>query len=136
SVQITKGNAAFSLPAIPVTVLEPGKSLDFDVTFAPDAILSYEGTLAIDSDADGFSGIYDLIGDGHPPNTPAIKLDFYNNLGAVPVGELEGFHAVGSDSHGKLTNIGTAPLTITEIRVAAGQGFGEWMTTPLTQPIT
>ncbi len=135
SVRIVKG-IDFSTPTLPVTVLAPGKSLEFDVTFAPDSILTYEGTLSIDSDVEGFRGTYDLLGDGKPTNTPAIKLVFYNNLGSVPVGQLEGFTAVGSDSHGKLTNVGTAPLTITEFRVAAGQGFGEWMTPPLTQPIT
>ena len=77
SIGITKGIAAFSVPTIPVTVLEPGKSLDFDVTFAPDAVLLYEGSLAIDSDVDGFRGTYDLIGDGHPPNIPAISVNHY-----------------------------------------------------------
>lgn len=136
SVGITKGNAVFSLPTIPVTVVAPGKSLDFDVTFAPDSILSYEGTLSINSDVDGFRGEFDLIGDGHPPSTPSIKLDFYNNLQGVRVGELTSFSAAGRDNHPKLTNVGSAPLTITEIRVAAGQGFGEWMTPALAAPIT
>lgn len=133
AVRITKGNA-FSVPTMPVKVLLPGESLEFDITFAPDAVLNYEGTLSVDSDVEGFNGVYELVGDGNPTNTPAIKLDFYNNLGPVQVGQPTGFS--GNALAPTLTNVGTAPLTITEIRVAAGQGFGEWTTTPLAQPMT
>ena len=88
SIGITKGLAVFSTPTIPVTVLGPGESLEFDVTFAPDAALDFDGVLSIDSDLPGFNGQFELVGDGNPPNIPAISLSasfnnlvpFYNNL--------------------------------------------------------
>ena len=145
SIGITKGIAVFSTPTIPVTMLGPGESLEFDVTFAPDAVLDFDGVLSIDSDLPEFNGEFELVGDGNPPNIPAIRLSasfntlvpFYNNLGAARVGEQTGFTGGGGAFRGPLvTNNGTAPLVITEIRVAAGQGSGEWTTPALTTPIT
>jgi PAP2 superfamily/Bacterial Ig-like domain len=134
SIGIVKGFGAFSTPQIPVTVLEPGDSLEFDVTFAPDAVLDYEGRLLIDSDLQEFNGEFDLIGNGQPPNKPAISINsYYNNLGGVLVGELAGYAGVSFLPN--LTNNGTAPLTITEIRVAAGQGFGEYNVNHLPAPV-
>ena len=133
SVSITRGAAAWSVPAIPVTVLAPGESLTFDVTFRPDSPIDYVGTLSIDSNVPEFGGEFDLTGDGQPPNLPAIGLDFYNNYAGALVGATTSF--TGAERP-KITNTGTAPLTITEIRVAAGQGSDEWHTTPLAAPIT
>jgi hypothetical protein len=136
---IVKGTGVFSTPTIAARVLAPGESLEFDVTFAPDAALDFEGTLSIDSDLPEFNGEFDLVGDGQPPNKPAIHLSaafntlvpFYNNIGGYQVGE-QLFRGAGSSP--LLTNNGTAPLTITQIRVATGQGEEEYQVTPLAAP--
>ncbi len=133
SISIAKELAAFSIPAIPATVLAPGESINFDVTFAPSGRVDYSGILSIDSNVDDYSGQFDLIGDGQPPNLPSIHVDFYNNLQGVQVGETAGFDEAELP---KITNQGSAPLTITDIRVAAGQGSGEYTAGHLPLPIT
>ncbi len=133
SIGVTQGYDRFSVPTMPVTTLQPGESLQIPVTFNSVLNLGSSGLLVVDSDIGVMGGTVDLVGTGQLTNQPQIRLDFYNNLQEVRVGERTSFAAPGSNRNPILTNIGSAPLTITEIRVAAGQGFGEWVVPPLTR---
>lgn len=145
SIGVTQGIARFSTPAFPVTTLLPGETFEFDVTFVPELGFESIGRLVIDADIKPINlidGSIELRGSGGGADTPAIGLSssvntlvpHYNNFGGARVGELTGFG--GLNRNPLLTNNGTAPLVITEIRVADGQGAGEWMTPALTAPIT
>src|SRR4029079_1792972 len=59
--------------------------------------------------------------------------DFYNNLQGQQVGAQTGY---AEDLLPKITNQGSVPLTITEIRVATGQGSDEYTTNHLSAPLT
>ena len=126
SIGVTSGIARFSTPTLPVTTLQPGETFEFDVTFVSELGFESIGRLVIDSDINPINlldGSIELRGSGGGADTPAIGLPFYNNFGGAIVGELTGFG--GLNRNQLLTNNGTAPLVITEIRVAAGQGAGE-----------
>lgn len=138
-VGITKGIASFSTPVLPVTTLQPGESLEIEVTYHPVPGLAASGRLVIEADIPIFGGEIELQGSDRTASLPAISLSssfnplvpFYNNIGSYQVGE-QLFRGAGFSP--LLTNNGTAPLTITEIRVATGQGEEEYQVTPLAAP--
>ncbi len=137
SIGVTQGVARFSTPQLPVTTLQPGDTLEFEITFVPELNFESTGRLVIDTDINPLNlqdSSIELRGSGGGADTPALSVnDYYNNRGASRVGELKGFP--GEFFVPKLTNNGTAPLTIMEIRVAAGQGFGEYNVDPLPAPV-
>ena len=135
SIAVTQGFDQFSVPQFPVTTLQPGESLQIPVTFNSVLNLLSTGQLVVDSDSGVIGGMVELSGTGQLTNRPQIQLSFYNNLGGVQVGTLTNFAGVGEDNNPKLTNTGSGPLTITDYRVAAGQGSDEWTTTHLVTPI-
>ena len=115
-----------------------GESLEIEVTYHPVPGLEASGRLVIEADIPIFGGEIELQGSDRSASLPAIHLSsnfntlvpFYNNFGGAVVGEATGFTGPGGSSRNPLiTNNGTAPLVISEIRVAEGQGAGEWTTT-------
>ena len=129
SVSVTQGFDRFSVPNIPVTTLQPGDSLDIPVTFNSVLNLASTGLLVIDSDINVLGGNVELQGTGQLDNLPAIHVDFYNNLQGAQVGVTN----VADNDPITVTNQGSAPLTITQIRVAAGQGQDEYSIGPLSR---
>jgi hypothetical protein len=98
--------------------IEPGGSASVPITFTPigTAInggtndLDFQGYLFVDSDATGGSNSILMTGVGTwPPLTPNVNLAF----GTVPVGTLNGDILI-------LTNIGTTPVTVSNIFVPLG----------------
>ena len=135
SVSITQGYAQFSVPPVPVTTLHPGDSLDVNVTFSPVLGVPTTGILSIDSNAEGFEGRIDLTGIGQRADEPEIQVTFFaNNLQGGEIGKFNS----GYLTKPEVSNQGTRPLTVTEIRVAAGQGQDEYAINPNfpTLPVT
>ena len=132
SVSVTQGFDRFSVPPIPVTTLQPGDSLDVDITFNSLLGLTSTGKLVVDANVSIIGGDISLTGTGQLTNQPAIQVDFYNNLQGQEVGVLTGYPEAQLPL---ITNVGSAPLTITDIRVAAGQGSDEYTIPHLSSPI-
>jgi hypothetical protein len=132
-ISVIQGVDRFAVTPIPVTTLRPGESLEVNVTFNSVLNLASSGRLVVDADAWVFGGDVELAGTGQLTNQPLIHVDFYNNLQGQQVGQATSFAGAQPPV---ITNQGSAPLTISQIRVASGQGFEEWYVPPLSAPIT
>ena len=132
SIRITQGFDQFSVLPIPVTTLRPSETLDVDVTFDPRFSGPAAGVLSIESDAEDFSGSLDLQGIGQLATpAPGIHVDFgLNNFDGVPVGETRSLQDINVrrliGSLPTVRNVGDQPLTVTDIRTAAGPGQDEY----------
>jgi uncharacterized delta-60 repeat protein len=126
--EINRGaNAAFSFAlagASPCSswtpTLAPGASCTFEATFTPAAAGPFKVTLSITSnDPDESPLTTTLFGNGGITDTPDIDLD------PAPPSFHFGTVNVGSGSTLTLTlaNVGTAPLTVTEINRGANAAF-------------
>lgn len=133
SIAVTQGIDRFSVAPFPVTAVLPGESLDVPISFSGAQNVSSDGLLVVDSDVKTLGGIVKLHGSGELANLPSLKVDFYNNLQGQQVGQQTSYP---EDALPEITNVGSAPLIISEIRVATGQGSGEYVTSPLTAPLT
>ncbi len=132
SVQVAQGYDQFSVVPLPVTTLAPGESLVVDVTFDPRFTGLSSGILQVDSNALGFSNQFDLQGIGLlPAPAPQLQVIFgNNNFGGLPVGEAKPLGEInflrGYPFVPTVQNTGDWPLTVSEIRMAAGQGQNEY----------
>jgi hypothetical protein len=123
------GSSAFSVaPVAAGTVIKSGRSITLDVTFAPQGGGAYAGFLVIDSNAADLSGSTALAGVGQPTSAAISLLPFNNNLGGVQVGTTDTIDpsAPNAPPVPTVTNSGLQPLTISQIRVAAGKGQAEY----------
>jgi hypothetical protein len=106
--------------------LTPGQQIVLSVAFAPDAVDSFSGNLALSSDAQGGAANVPLSGTGDA--VPAA------NLTVSPTSINFGQVAVGSKASQvlTLTSSGNAPLVISAIAVSGGQFSGNVPSLPVT----
>ncbi len=133
SIHLSQGNDQFSVPPMPFTTIRPGETLDVDVTFDPRFSGLAAGALSIDSDAEGFNGRFELVGVGER-TTAELRDDLLNNnnFGGSAVGQF-----LERPSRGAiLTNYGVLPVTIADVRMAAGPGDNEFLVGAFPYPVT
>jgi hypothetical protein len=133
SIVVTQGADQFSIPPFAVTTLRPGDTMQLNVTFSPKLNGAARGVLSIDTNVPGFNGQFDLLGLGVPADAPDIHFEYFsNNLLGAEIGRLKGF-----TNKPLIVNQGARPLTVTEIRTAAGQGQDEYFAeSVLPLPVT
>ena len=123
SIGITQGYDHFSVSPLPVTTLQPGDSILLVVNFNPLPNGSSRGLLVVDSDIEVLGGTVLLRGSGQQADAPDIGFEYYtNNLGGAQVGRLTSYL-----NKPLIVNRGTGPLSISEIRTAAGLGQNEYV---------
>jgi hypothetical protein len=128
------GNGGFSVSGIsPGTIVPAGGTTNFDVTFAPLVGGDFTASLVVNSNADNNGASIALHGVGQAI-TPAIQLlPWSNDVGGVQVGQSETEGTVTGAQQPTIVNTGAQPLTITDIRVAAGHGQSEYGVDPNKQ---
>jgi predicted Zn-dependent protease len=131
SVRIVNSVDGFSTAPVPVTILAPGETIDIDISFDPLTAGPHTATLAIDSNAAGFDGRFDLAGEGQRTTAALTVTPFNNNFGGVAIGQ--GPEAMPDAP--VLKNDGVLPLTITDVHVEAGPGEADFFVANF-QPIT
>jgi hypothetical protein len=109
-------------PIVPGTEVVPGNALPISITFDPTSSGVVSGELSLTSNA--LSGRYSVIVNASPvsPHGDMRVSIQNNNLGgqAVDAGTLI------SNGAATIQNIGASPLTVREIRIATGQGQGQF----------
>ena len=120
------GGSGFSMNGLtaPVT-LTGGQSTSFSASFAPAAAGTVTGTITITSTASNSTLTIPLSGTGGTAG-PLTSNPASVSFGSVPVGSKQTLSET-------VTNSGTSSLTISQIAIAGGSGFGM---TGITAPVT
>jgi hypothetical protein len=116
SVGITSGSSEFTVGGVtPGTVLSPGSTLQFQVSFEPSATGNAAADLHIVSSDPNSPFDINLTGFAQSATPSASLLVSNNNMGGAPVGS-----SAASAKVATITNQGAQPLVISAILVEAG----------------
>ena len=126
NMKIVSSSNAFQVTPIvpPGTILKNGEELDIIVTFDPTTSGEHQAEIIIENDGQR-NRILQLKGFGLSPDGD-IRLEVpNNNLGGGQLNQ----NPITQEDFGTITNIGAAPLTITDILVT--EGIGQFAVTGL-----
>ena len=114
--------AGITTSALSGTLIGPGQTTTFNVTFAPKTAGAVAGSVEVTSNATSSPATISVGGDGIAPTTHSVELSWAASTSAGIVGYIV-YRATEAGSYGKLDSALVTGLKFTDATVAAGTTY-------------
>ena len=118
----TISGAGITTSALSGTLIAPGQTTTFNVTFAPKTAGAVAGSVEVTSNATNSPATISVGGDGIAPTTHSVELSWAASTSAGIVG-YNVYRATEAGSYGKLDSALVTGLKFTDATVAAGTTY-------------